>query len=316
MSSSDSSFALDFSENALLGLSSGGRNPAPIFLVAAPRTGSTFVYQSLLKVFALPYISNLTNDCFPTRPILGLALQRGVKVAINDRNAFGKTEGVFQPSEASGPMNHWFGGGHPSQEVSSRILEGREDHFVATLAACEALYDGTPLLIKNAWNCFRVAYLAKCLPESRFIWLKRDIYEAAASDLEARYLTKKDPYAWNSATPSNVAALRRLPPSAQVVENQYEFNRAIFSALSSHAHGRWSELWYEDFLQTPLDSLATIARFLQRRIVDEVSLPSAAPRERIYELSVREMTDIRAYVDRNRDRLLVCRYGARTFSCN
>ena len=78
-----------------------------------------------------------------------------------------------------------------------------------------------------------------------------DIAEAAASDLEARYATKRSPHAWNSATPANYEELRRRPPVEQVVENQYEFNHAIGAALRADADGRYTEIWYEDFVVDP-----------------------------------------------------------------
>lgn len=238
--------------------------PGPIFILAAPRTGSTFFYQTLVRVFGLPYISNLTNEFYPSMPILGLSMQHGVKVRIDDRSSYGKTAGLFQPSEGSGPMTFWFGGAQPSQSKSSRILNGREPHFIRTIAGCEALYDGAPLVIKNAWNCFRVAYLATALRGARFVWVRRDIREAARSDLEARYLTKGDPEAWNSATPANVETLRRLPPAHQVVENQYEFNRAVETDLASHATGRYVEVWHEDFVRDPERELGRLTHFMQR----------------------------------------------------
>lgn len=262
----------DIAEKTLLELGKA-ISPNPIFILAAPRTGSTYFYQTLVRVFHLPYFSNLTNEFFPTTPIIGLAIQRGVKVRISEKSRFGKTRGPFQPSEGSGPMTHWFGGGHPSQDVSTRILTNREMHFALTLAACQALYDGAALVIKNAWNCFRVEYLAEALPDSRFIWLKRDIRDAAASDLEARYLTKGNVSEWNSATPSNVNELLRLRPEHQVVENQYEYNKAIKQSLGKNEKKRWIDVWFEDFLLKPSKEIERISQFLQYPIKDSPPAP-------------------------------------------
>lgn len=285
-------------EQALLELGEGCPVPGPIFILAAPRTGSTFLYQTLVRVFALPYISNLTNEFYAHTPILGLSMQHGVKIRIDEHSHYGKTTGLFQPSEGSGPMTFWFGGEQPSQSKSSRIVGGREAHFIRTIAACETLYDGAPLVIKNAWNCFRVAYLATALPGARFIWIRRDIREAAGSDLEARYLTKGDPRAWNSATPANVEALRRLQPAHQVVENQYEFNRAVETDLASHAAGRYLGVWYEDFVRDPQRELERLARFIQRESLEHVPERRDATR-RDRALSAEESGAISSYVSMN-----------------
>ena len=124
-------------EAELLGLPRSYEEPRPVFILGAPRTGSTYLYQIIASSFNLPYFSNLTNDYFSSTPIVGLAIQHGVETEIILSSQFGKTNGLFQPSEGSGPMRYWFGGGHPSQEVSNAILAGQEEHFLATVAACE-----------------------------------------------------------------------------------------------------------------------------------------------------------------------------------
>jgi hypothetical protein len=266
---------LECAEECLLEMFGGDDAMAgAIFILGAPRTGSTFLYQAMVHAFALPYISNFTNSSFPTTPIVGLAVQNGTRVDIGFQSSFGKTNGAFQPSEGSAVLMNWFGGGHPSQIVSTQVLERKERHFRRTLAATEGLCGG-PLLTKNPWNCFRANYLTQSLPNARFVWIRRDIRVAALSDLEARYITKNgDPNAWNSATPANVEQLLRLPPVQQVVENQVEFSKAISGALATHAEGRWIEVWYEDLIADPqvaLDRIGALIRRSVRASYDECS---------------------------------------------
>jgi hypothetical protein len=157
-------------------------------------------------------------------------------------------------------MAHWFGGGHPSQLMSRRILEGMDSHFTATLAAVNFFF-GAPLVIKNAWNCFRTEYLASALPTANFIWIRRDIRAAAKSDLAARYAVQGSGDTWNSATPANVEALRARPCWEQVVENQYEFGKAISATLQGLSSGRFVEVWYEDLVA---DASATLSRIAEK----------------------------------------------------
>ena len=270
------------------------RPPQAVFVLGAPRTGSTVLYQIMCRQFGLPYISNLTNDQFAKTPIVGLALQKSLPVAIGLTSRYGKTNGPMQPSEGSGVMTAWFGGGHPSAIVSARALPGAEVHLLRTLNAAEALYDA-PLLIKNAWNCFRVPYLAQTLPDARFIWIRRTIADAAKSDLSARYKTKSSAQDWNSATPANFEALKLLPPSAQVVENQHEFNRAVGQGLHAHAAGRWHQVWYEDLCLHTHGAVQGISEFLNRPTTDGV--PEIEPATRgNWQIPDRDGADIDAYV--------------------
>jgi hypothetical protein len=291
-------------------LARGTAEPEAVFLLGSPRTGSTVIYQATAEVFGLPFIANLTNDFFADTPIVGLALQRAVPVPISWTSQFGKTQGLFQPSEGSAVMASWFGGGHPSQVVSATILPGREGHFLRTLAAVRALNDG-PLLVKNAWNCFRVEYLARAVHNARFLWIRRDIADASISELESRYLTKGSPAAWTSATPANYESLLARPPAEQVVENQYEYGRAISNALDTHARGRFAELWYEDFLARPVETLLQAGSALGLTPDRSPDVRIRAPESR-RQLGHKDAEAIRTYVSSQGSRLAPYRYQQRT----
>jgi hypothetical protein len=245
----------------LLGPDANVAEAPAIFILGAPRTGSTLFYQATASYLKLPYFSNLANNLFPHCPILAAPAQCQLQgtFAIEFTSAYGKTEGAFQPSEASAVMRHWFGGEHPSQLKSTTILPDKEDHCRRTLAALH-LYFGAPVVTKNAWNCFRVTSIAQLLPRAYFLWIRRDLVQSALSDLAARYVVQGNPTVWNSATPANVDELRKGPYWAQVVENQYEFHKAIQGGLEQHAPARHAEVWYEDFLRDPTKVLQALAK--------------------------------------------------------
>lgn len=234
-----------------------------LFILASPRTGSTITFQLLCSVFRLSYISNLVNSYFPETPVTGMSvhLSHANDIKLEYSSHYGKVNGLFQPSEASYVMKHWFGGGHPSQVVSANIIEGMEKSFIHSIAAINVLCNA-PLVIKNAWNCFRIKSIASLLPRAQFLWVKRDIVSAAKSDLAARYKTGGAPDAWNSATPANVDELKTKPYWQQVVENQYEFNLEIGQSLAKHAPGRFSAIWYEDLCHDPESVLNVLAEQL------------------------------------------------------
>lgn len=282
----------------------GRSNKRAIFILGAPRTGSTIFYQAIAAYFSLPFLSNLTNTYFPKSPIVGLSIQAAYcnSDGLVFESRYGKVPGDFQPSEASMVMAHWFGGGHPSQTVSKQILPEREDQFLDTLAAAECLF-GKPLVIKNAWNCFRVDYLAKTLPDAAFLWIKRDLVASSKSDLRARYVVQGDPCVWNSATPANVDVLRLRPYWEQVVENQYEFSRAISSAGKKLPKERFLEVWYEDFQRDSAAELARIGnlcgplRSFSGRVPSKLSIRETSDGTL---LTSADATAIEEYVQKNR----------------
>ncbi len=266
---------VDLSQQSLFSLVESQPLPKPIFILGAPRTGSTLLFQMILKCFRFPYFNNFTNIYFPGSPVLGALVSGITPSEIKLTSNYGKTDGIFQPSEASAIMKYWFGGGHPSQSVSYKIKEGREQHFLSTLKVLEWVNDGQPLVMKNAWNCFRLDYLTKTLPEAKFIWIKRDIRDAARSDLSARIKTKGDMNKWNSATPDNYNELLKLDSRIQVIENQFEFNRVIFEIEQSLTKKVFFSIWYEEIVMNKYSSLKKIAEFLNKDItkIDEIALP-------------------------------------------
>jgi hypothetical protein len=167
----------------------GPSEAACVFILGAPRTGSTLFYQAFARALGLAFISNRANAETPLQPAVGILASDRARRAEGGpegfESRFGKTEGRDAPSEGSAIFTNWCGGGHPSEEVSAGLLPGRAAHFRQTLACIEAA-TGAPLLAMNAWNCFRVSALTEAAPRSAFIWIRRDAAAAAASDLAAR----------------------------------------------------------------------------------------------------------------------------------
>lgn len=237
-----------------------------IFILGSPRTGSTLFYQALVRAFRLPYLCNLANDLFAAAPALVAPLLQHVlpELDITFTSAYGKTQGPFQPSEGSGIVRRWCGGGHPSQVTSTQVLPAQREHMARTLAAYHAVFR-KPIVIKNAWNCFRVRNLAELFPNAYFLWIRRDLTKSSLSDLAARYTVHGDPHAWNSATPACVDKLRELPYWAQVVENQYEYSHAVEDAFQRFAPQVHGAFWHEDFLKNPAAIMDQLAHQLEPR---------------------------------------------------
>lgn len=203
-----------------------------VFIIGAPRTGSTVAYQHVCK-FTPSFFANITNDFFPYAPIAGLWLQayKG-QTDVKMISRFGHTVGLWQPSEATQTFSYWFGMEQPGEEKASDFLSKFEEIGFLTTLDCMAKLFRRPPIIKNAWNCFRIKLLSTLLPNSHWIWIKRDLAAAAKSDLHARIVTKNDPEAWNACWPKDVEELSRLPYWEQVCENQLAYNKAIDRALT------------------------------------------------------------------------------------
>jgi hypothetical protein len=281
-----------------------------VFILGSPRTGSTLLYQLLINVFGFFYFSNMVNDHFPEHPVVGAALDHILNLhkPIDYSSDHGKTEGPFGPSEASLLFRHWFGGEHPSQTQSARVMPEKSEHLRLTMQSLYAI-SGRPILTKNAWNCFRVQALVELFPAIHFVWVRRDIVQSAWSDLKARHL-RGGPTVWNSATTANYRDIQKLPYWEQVVEQQYAYNESIALDLALYAPGRFCEIWYEDVCRNPATEIQRLREHWTR---NHLLLDMRAEPPLRFSLSTwqgdesDDFTKICGYVGRCADRFHHCR---------
>ena len=279
-------------------------SPPILHILGSPRTGSTLIYQILVNQLNTLYFSNLINT-FPAHPIIGAALQLGLALhrPMPLESNYGKTQLPLEPSEASPVFGSWFGGQHPSQTHSKTFLPGRSAHYCQTIRTMHALC-GLPVLTKNAWNCFRIEALVKALPSTSFVWIRRDIVASALSDLESRY-KHGGPDTWSSATTSNYQKLQKRPYWVQVVEQQFEYNKAIEEDLKQFASDRYVEIWYEDICDNTDATLHEAMEKIRQLTGAEVreSQQPALTRSSGYVEMKKDLQLITQYADTQNDRL-------------
>ena len=264
--------------------------PVILFILGSPRVGSTVLFQLVINHFECFFPSNSFNRKFQNQEVnlesfdLSPYLSPLEKVSyISD---YGKTLHDGEPSEASAFFGTFFGGEHPSEDKSKAPLPDLAERFVEF---CRSLYSQSrkPLVFKNAWNCFRIRYLSQAIPKACFLWIRRDIADAAFSDLEARR-KRGSTNIWNSATTSDYLEIQKHPYWEQVVEQQYGYARRVGSDLSQFCRDRYFEVWYEDILVEPNLFLEKINNFLsprgftiRKRKIDRNDLRKSNKREKM-----------------------------------
>ncbi len=243
------------------------KNVPIVFILGSPRTGSTLIYQLMIDFFDFFYFTNLANNHFAEHPLLAIPLENSLQQPNLNRyeSEYGKTKGLLGASEASYIFKNWFGGEHPTETYSRTILSEKMPHFMATIASIYGLSE-SPILVKNAWHCFRIQFLAETFPNAHFIWIRRDIGLSALSDLESRYRQGDPSTVWNSATTANYLEIQQRPYWEQVVEQQYEYNRIIGRDLSTYAQDRFLTMWYEDLCDTTANIMETLSNYLANSI--------------------------------------------------
>lgn len=166
----------------------GARSPDPIFIIGAPRSGSTILYQALTNALDLLYIDNLTSR-FHFNLFLGIWLSQlryhnqphgNFKAQHGDTRAFGG----HAPSECGAFWYQWLPRdrhfvGHG--EVSKRHVA--QLRFAVTFPS---RWFQRPILFKNLNAGQRLQLIHDAFPNARVIFIQRDLEETAQSILKAR----------------------------------------------------------------------------------------------------------------------------------
>jgi len=230
-----------------------------IFILGSPRTGSTLIYQLMINLYNLFYFTNLTNNYFYKHPFVGSFLSAPFIKKVRYESNHGKTKGLFGPSEGSYIFRNWF---NTKNEVSIKQKVHMIDNFRNI-----SKFINKPIVMKNAWNCFRIKALTELFPNAKFVWIRRDIISSAYSDLQSRYV-KGNPYVWNSAYTSNYRQIQKQPYWEQVVEQQYEYNRLIEIDLKKFCPYNYIEVWYDQLgsnLEQQINLISNFFRFKKHK---------------------------------------------------
>jgi hypothetical protein len=234
----------------------------PIFVVGAPRSGSTLLYQLLTDRFDVGYLAN-GHARQPGAPSLVermRGLVRGRRAELGDyRSSFGGTAGELGPSEC-GPFWYRFFPRRPHYVAADAFpTASRRELRAAVGAFVEAC--GRPVVYKNLYCTARMDALASALPEALFIAIHRDLAANARSLLAGRKRVAGAYDTWWSVEPPGIERLLQLPAHEQVVEQVRALDALVARVEASIGPERVLHLAYEDLCADPPAQLERIRAF-------------------------------------------------------
>ncbi len=210
---------------------------SPTFIVAAPRSGSTLLFETLA-----------THSAFAT---LG-----------------GEAHWLVEDDPALRP-------GAPAVE-SNRLTAEQADAKTIARIRTQVLARATPpdrgrLLEKTPKNALRVPFFQRVFPDARFVFLWRDPRENLASIIEAwragRWVTYPSLPGWDGPwsllLPPHWQALAGQPIADIAAWQWAETHRVLLGDLERIATTRWIAVCYADLVASPAATLARICRFLE-----------------------------------------------------
>lgn len=193
----------------------------PVFVIGAPRTGSTIFYQLLTSNYQVGYISNLVH-LFYKFPFLGFKVQRWV---------YGnRPHAIFQSNEGN---TYMYGKNGPSEctlfwkekwpsrhYLAAKDLSVDQKNFYKKRITALSKQLGMPIIFKNLSIGQRLGVIREIFPDAKLIWVKREQADTINSILRAR---KKYNVATNqlwSLKPKEYIELEKIGDEKEMVSEQ------------------------------------------------------------------------------------------------
>lgn len=232
----------------------------PVFILGAPRSGTSLFYELLVTRYHFSYFSNLAHRLYKTP---AAATQMGCRAIAqyraSYRSDYGHIAGWGAPNEGGWIWQRWLEDG---DWVDASAVAGLPvGEMRATLAAHEAVL-GAPFVNKNVMHSNRVLLLDALFPGCLFIEVRRNAADTARSIVRAQQRSKgPQPHddTWWSVRPSNARSGDVIARAALQVNGVAADIARDTALLGSDRH---CVVDYEAFCSDTAGSLVQVAAFM------------------------------------------------------
>ena len=250
----------------------------PIVIVTgAPRSGTTLVSQALSAHLPVTNFNNLTA-VFPRAPIVANRLFRRLlrKRPPAYRSFYGRTHGFAEQNDALHLWDRWLG--DDRYAVPATLDGGTADAMRRFFAAYETAF-GKPIVTKNNALATAVMTVARVLPTSHFLVVRRAPEYAAQSILGAREViqgSRDEPY--GLPDPQHRTVGRDAASAIEAVCAQLAYHeRRIEEQRDELGPKRFWVVEYEDFCRAPERVVERVGREILGVPVDVAAVRAALP---------------------------------------
>lgn len=229
----------------------------PIFIVGAPRTGSTILYQSVTNQSEVLYFDNLVCR-FNRILFIGFWLSNiifGNRAHNTFRSLHGDTskEGTHAPSECGEFWYRWLPKDHHFIDFTD--LDGIDCEQIKKEVTAVSNYFQRPIIFKNLNAGQRMRLLSKIFPEAKFVFIRRDIFYTAQSILlSKRRLGITDNQFW-SIMPRNVKELEGMEWPEQIAQQVFFIEKQILLDSNLFPSENFFKVEYLELRQATINDL-------------------------------------------------------------
>jgi sulfotransferase family protein len=240
----------------------------PVFIIGAPRSGTTLLYQMMLNSFRFAYLPNISNY-FYTCPVF--AAKAGLKIfpkyESSFRSQYGYEKGLMSPSEAGNIWNRWF----PNEKTEgynytpSGYLEDKSKADIYRLVAWFQEIFKASFISKNLKMSVRLQTLQEIFPEALFVKCNRTPADTAYSILKIRRSKKTN---WWSVMPKEIESIKLKPEIEQVCNQVYFIDKNIHDDIQLFNSKNIINIDYKNICENPAAELDKLFTFFKEKNVE------------------------------------------------
>ncbi len=211
--------ALARCEEAVLRLAGDTPPYPPIFVLGAPRSGTTALFLTFVNSYHLSYFPNL-SDYAPRLPVTAAAAGWLLtRYRPTFRQRFGVVNQPLGPSDGWNIFHRWF-----DRDYEESIDPDRFTHLQRLVTTFEHLFRA-PFCVRHNLSSIRIRHLLKLFPRAVFPAIFRDFREAAVSLAEAYRVHEVSTDRWWSAG----------PPDCNFLDFETPLEKAVYQVLGVEA---------------------------------------------------------------------------------
>jgi hypothetical protein len=220
----------------------------PVFIIGAPRTGSTILYQTITNQLDVLYVDNLICR-FDKSLFFGFWLSNKLfKQMAHDcfKSNHGDTSicGLHAPSECGSFWYRWLPTNRhfiDYDDINGKMIKEIKQEITTVIN-----YFDKPLVFKNLNAGQRLRLLQKCFPDAKFVFIKREPIFTVQSILKAkRRLNMQDNEFW-SVMPQNINDLQQLNGFEQIVKQIFYIQKQIIEDSKLYNKDNFLTLDYQE----------------------------------------------------------------------
>lgn len=229
-----------------------------IFIIGAPKSGSTLTSQILLHTNLFSKVSNFIAR-FWEAPYIGGLIEKAIP-ALSEGTAdhafissHGQTSCLSGPHEFGRFWDRWFSMGSKTHKLTEKELSKiKSDQLQKELGYLEEVFEKPILFKNNTWCSFQANWLAKVFPRSIFVICERSILYNAQSLMLTRRQVHGNDADWWSMKPANFDDIRNKNIWEQVLLQAYHCREETRKAILEIPSDRVLKIKYKSVCHDPL----------------------------------------------------------------